>query len=141
MNEYYLPIPGFENFEASNYGNIRRKDTGKLVHMTLNEPGGYPRVRLDGVKQYVHRIIAMTFFDVDITTKRIRHIDGDRWNNHIGNLELINRDEDIRQHFNDRVKRVKVVTCRFCKHCNNCDIRPLYDYENWFCADGVLKDE
>ena len=85
MNEYWLTIPGFENYEASNYGNIRNKNTGRILKQQLNKKGGYYRVNIGGSHQYVHRLVALAFFDEDIKEKDINHIDGDHWNNHVSN--------------------------------------------------------
>ena len=72
MREHYLPIPGFENYEVSNLGNVRNRITGRILTQTLNKEGGYYRVKLnDGKHHYVHRLIAMTFFDENITGKDV----------------------------------------------------------------------
>ena len=88
MIEYYLTIPGFENYEVSNFGNVRNKRTGRVLHQTLNKEGGYYRVNIGGTHQYVHRLVALAFFDEDIKGKDINHIDGDHWNNHVSNLAV-----------------------------------------------------
>lgn len=138
MREYYLTIPGFEKYEVSNLGNVRNKRTGRILIQMLNKEGGYYRVNIGGGHQYVHRLVAMAFFDEDITGKDVNHIDGDHWNNHLSNLEIVTRKENIRHAYNAGLKAVRVVTCKYCKYRFNCSIHPAYDYEDWFCADGEI---
>ena len=138
MREHWVTIPGFENYEASNMGNIRNKITGRILRQMLNKEGGYYRVNIGGSHQYVHRLVALAFFDEDITGMDVNHIDGDHWNNHVSNLEIVTRKENIRHAYQAGLKAVRVVTCQYCKYCYGCSIRPAVDYEDWFCADGEI---
>lgn len=138
MREYWLTIPGFENYEASNLGNIRNKRTGRVLRQMLNKEGGYYRVNIGGTHQYVHRLVAIAFFDEDISGMDINHIDGDHWNNHVSNLEIVTRKENIRHAYRAGCKSIKVVTCKYCKHRDECSIRPATDFDDWFCADGEI---
>lgn len=138
MREYYLTIPGFEDYEASNLGNIRNKLTGRILRQSLNKEGGYYRVSLYRKHYYVHRLVAMTFFDEDIEGLDVNHIDGDHWNNHVSNLKIVTRKENIRHAYQAGLKTVKVVTCKYCKHRYTCKIRPATDYDDWYCADGEI---
>lgn len=141
MREYYLTIPGFENYEVSNLGNVRNKRTGRILIQMLNKEGGYYRVNLAGRHHYVHRLVAMAFFDEDITGKDVNHIDGDHWNNHLSNLEIVTRKENI-QHAWDtglcRRNKATIVTCKYCVYRDSnpfCEGRP----DDWYCADGRLR--
>lgn len=138
VREHWVVIPGFENYEASNMGNIRNRRTGRILIQMLNKEGGYYRVNIGGKHQYVHRLIAMAFFDEDITGKDVNHIDGDHWNNYLYNLEIVTRKENIHHAYKAGCKAVRVVTCKYCKHRFTCSIRPPYDYDDWFCADGEI---
>lgn len=138
LREHYLPIPGFENYEVSNLGNVRNRITGRILTQTLNKEGGYYRVKLnDGKHHYVHRLIAMTFFDEDITGKDVNHIDGDHWNNHLSNLEIVSRKKNIQHNYKIGIKAVRVVTCEFCRYRHTCKIQRGRS-KDFFCADGRL---
>lgn len=66
----------------------------------------------------MHRIVAKTFYDADTTRMDVNHIDGDKSNNSLGNLEWCTRKENIRHAFINGLKYpsvVKVVRCKFCK--------------------------
>lgn len=136
QNEYWLEVKGNPDYEVSNYGNIRHKKTGKYISPYLNN--GYLRVTLSGKHEYVHRVVADTFFDGDHNGRDVNHIDGNKTNNFIGNLEFCTRQENIQHAWETGLAyphSVKVVRCKFCKYRDEeefCRNRPDW----FFCADG-----
>lgn len=98
MVEIWKDIPEWENlYEVSNFGNIRSKRTGKLRAIGTNN-AGYKTIRLhkgDATKKYfVHRLVAMTFIPTDDYSKQVNHIDCDKTNNRITNLEWVTQSEN-----------------------------------------------
>ena len=98
MTEWRV-IPGFENYQASDAGDIRRllsdhrkrHGTHKIVNGTVQKSNGYRYHNLytDGVpKPYrTHRLIAITFLGEPPTpAHHVAHNDGNRLNNSTGNL-------------------------------------------------------
>ena len=96
--ETWKVIPGWEYFEASDKGNIRRIKKSKyksIGNTTSNKkltdaPGGYKCVSLwqegrNGVFS-VHRLVAMTFIPGDISLS-VNHINGKKDDNRVENLE------------------------------------------------------
>ncbi len=107
-SEIWKEIPGFDGkYIASNTGKIRttiefldnpmpsgvirrqknrhfRKDT--LVGPKLSTKD-YPRVRLEKKTYSVHRLIALTFLNNPENKEQINHIDGNKQNNQLVNLE------------------------------------------------------
>lgn len=104
--EIWKTIKNHEKYEVSNLGNIRRKiEYIKIWNKRLNKEiikyknpilvgkklsqKGYKRVRLDGKTYFVHRVVAENFIinnNPQIKTQ-INHIDCDKLNNSIYNLE------------------------------------------------------
>lgn len=101
--ELWKDITGYEGlYQASTKGNIRslnhiRKNgtnqymqRGKLLKFNKN-PNGYLQVRLskNGVaKTYrVNRLIALTFIDNPFNKKTVNHINGNKLDNNVKNLE------------------------------------------------------
>lgn len=86
-------IPGFENYEASDTGEIR--STVYPYNQAPKKPRidkrGYCRVNINkkGKRQtlYVHRLIASTFIENPENKRTVNHIDGNKQNNHVSNLE------------------------------------------------------
>lgn len=142
MREHYVIIPGFETYEVSNLGNVRNRFTGRILSQSLNRPGGYYRVKFkDGNTYYVHRLMALAFFEEDIRGKDVNHIDGDHYNNHLSNLEIVSRRENIQHAWAmglSKPSRMKIVTCKYCIYRNSdefCSSHP----DDWFCADARLR--
>ena len=108
MKEIWMPIKGYENlYEVSNLGRVR--SLGRTIHgkarngtdadrfykgKTLTPQGdrnGYLHVGLmkDGVvKIYrIHRLVAQAFIENPDNLPEVNHIDEDRTNNKMDNLE------------------------------------------------------
>ena len=90
--ELWLPIKGYEGlYEVSNTGYVRsiRRNNKLLKYNSTSY--GYKRVGLykDGKQKFhtIHRLVAEAFIPNDNLLPEINHIDGDKQNNHVDNLE------------------------------------------------------
>lgn len=88
IKEVWVVAKEDSDYEVSNFGRIRRVKDGKLLAQSLNKKNGYYRVYLNRKKYYVHVLVYNGFFEGYGRTG-IRHIDGNKRNNFIGNLEQI----------------------------------------------------
>ena len=77
----------------------------KFIHNTANTNTGYNKIGV-GRKEdnnlqifYRHRLLAYAFLNLDINEPKLQidHIDGDRLNNNINNLRIVNNQQN---HFN-----------------------------------------
>jgi len=93
MQEEYKTVDNFEDYEVSNYGNVRKVSTGETLRQSIYK--GYSRVdlfknwdRYDFVQKTidVHRLVALTFIPNPFNKRIVDHIDRDKLNNHIENL-------------------------------------------------------
>lgn len=113
MKEEWKAVPEYEGlYEASNYGRIRslaRKTTsGRVLKQYVNSVNGYCYVSLskDNVikQKRVHRLVYHAFtgtnppgrYDKNAT---IDHIDGDKTNNKLDNLEMCTQSENQKRAF------------------------------------------
>lgn len=95
-NEVWKDIPSLENYQASNLGNIRYKGHAKRK-LQLNSSGYlYLGVRVNGkfTNLRVHRLVAQTFLPKIDGKEFINHIDGDKTNNRVDNLEWCTASEN-----------------------------------------------
>ena len=90
-------IESFDNYSISNEGNVRNDSTMKYLKQHLNNKG-YPMVNLwknnKGHWKTVHRLIAIAFIPNPEGKPCINHIDGNRNNNKIENLEWCTHSEN-----------------------------------------------
>ena len=88
-------------YSINENGDIKNDKTGKLIVGDINNCGYY-RVCLydkqNNRKQryFRHRLVAMHFLDNPNNYEQVNHIDGDKTNNNINNLEWVSaRDNDL----------------------------------------------
>ena len=94
----WLPITGFPNYAVSDNGDVMNVITGnklKPIHMSI----GYSYVALcnDGRQHRtgIHRLVAQEFIPNPNGKPMVNHIDGDKANNHVDNLEWCTPSENM----------------------------------------------
>lgn len=96
----------YKNYEVSSYGNVRNTKTGKTLTNSLSKSNGYYKVTLsileNGVRTTLpietHRLVAETFLPYDPQGRLVvDHIDSDKHNNNVSNLQWITPSENIRK--------------------------------------------
>lgn len=99
--EIWLPIKKYPHYEVSSNGRVRNPGTGKILKGTNFK--GYRQVCLTDESgehcERVHRLVADTFFDGDHENLQVNHIDGNKANNFIENLEWCTAKENIQHAF------------------------------------------
>ncbi|AIK68578.1 HNH endonuclease [Lactococcus phage phi15] len=88
--ETFVKIDGFEKYEVSNLGRVRNIESGRTLKPILNHNGylKYNLYRHDKRKYlYLHRILATAFIDNPEGKPCVNHIDENKLNNDLSNLE------------------------------------------------------
>lgn len=85
-------------FEVSNTGKIRNKSNKH--EYSLHKSGiGYLQIctSIDGVRKNikVHKAVAETFIENQFNKPFVNHIDGNKLNNNVSNLEWVTRQENV----------------------------------------------
>ena len=102
MKEIWKDIAGYKNYKISSFGRVKSlnfngsKKQKILVPYCVNE---YLRIRLfENKKQKsfgVHRLVAMAFIPNPDSKPEVNHIDGDKKNNKVNNLEWVTSSENV----------------------------------------------
>lgn len=143
INEIWKDIPNFNGrYQASNFGNIRRCsrfDNAKLEHKIRKtfkpekilvgnklSTRGYKRISLLKKQYFVHRIVALAFIQNPHNFEQINHIDGNKLNNNINNLEWCSNSEN-RKHAVENGLIAKGEALSHLKEHEIIAIRNLYE--------------
>ena len=91
MIEEWKDVQGYEGlYEISNTGKVKSLIKGRLLK-PANHVKGYLFTTLtkDGKHRrfYIHRLVASAFLDNKEKKSEVNHIDGNKKNNHVDNLE------------------------------------------------------
>lgn len=88
-------------YEISNLGRLRNTKTHKILKQTINKTGYYGYCGSLGNRQKkkmfkIHKAVAETFIPNPNCYKVINHIDGNKLNNKLDNLEWVTQTENMR---------------------------------------------
>lgn len=97
------------NYYISEEGKVFNQKTGKYLQGSLDK-NGYLRFRLEGKNVSIHRMVLETFDPrPNMALLEVNHIDGDKTNNKLENLEWVTHQENM-QH---------AVKYNLTKKCSN----------------------
>jgi hypothetical protein len=131
MKEIWKDIPDYNGYQVSNLGRVRtyRKTTYTKRHgirewrdrilkfKSTNKNAYRTGYRVDLWKDgkphtmLVARLVAFTFYGEDINNHELTvdHIDGNRFNNNLENLELVSLKENIQRAFKNNLMPTKSI--------------------------------
>lgn len=109
MVEHWKVIPGVENYEASTLGRIRNKKTQQIRMTHINNGYEKCRMRINGKSKdmKVHRLIAFTWIPNPDSKLQVDHVDENKLNNCIDNLEWVSPSENMKRRYANNKNSLK----------------------------------
>lgn len=162
MQEQWKDIEGFEGkYQVSNFGNVKTLErqyiSGKTYKVKKTQPEkllsqkrqqtGYCVVLLYGERRHyclVHRLVAQAFLDNPENKPCVNHIDGNKQNNNVDNLEWVTKSENTQHAIKLGLR--KDSNMRGKKGILNKLSKKVYQYDlqgnlikEWACVSDVAR--
>lgn len=135
MQEIWKDIPDYEGlYQVSNFGNVKSMNynhTGKPKNLTIkSHHSGYRMVMLckngNHKNKTIHILVATVFIENPLNKPCVNHIDGNKSNNCVSNLEWVSYSENTRHAIKTGLRADSNMTG--CKGILNPLSRPVYQY-------------
>ena len=105
MTEIWKSTYVRSDYEVSNLGRVRRVKRGPAHKRVFAEPysyikhrlcrNGYCRIKVDRKEYGMHRLVAIAFIPNIHNKPDVNHIDGNKQNNNVSNLEWVTKKENM----------------------------------------------
>lgn len=108
--EIWKDIEGFEGvYQISNLGRVKSLHFNKTLYLRYsNDECGYKKVNLfiKGIQKTItiHRLVASHFLNNKYNKRTINHLDGNKSNNKVINLEWATYSENIQHAYDNKLK-------------------------------------
>ena len=141
--EIFKDIKSNPDYQISNLGRVWSKKSNRYMKL-LRDTDGYLRVRLymgngKGRTEKVHRLVAIAFIDNPNGLPEVNHINHQRDDNRVDNLEWVSHDENMKKAKNvkkiakyDRDGNLLAVYDSICQAAREENVNPssIYCYIN-----------
>ena len=101
MEEKFVKVKGYDGYEVSNTGKIKSLKTNRLLTPQKNNCGYLYILLTDSNKKVkinlIHRLVFDSFIGIDDGLE-INHLDEDKENNRLENLELITHEDNLKKY-------------------------------------------
>ena len=88
-------IKEFPEYEINTLGQVKRKLNNKILSQSLSSKGYY-QINIANKSRRTHRLLAITFIDNPLNLETVNHINGNKLDNQLSNLEWMSRADNIR---------------------------------------------
>lgn len=116
MNEVWKTINGYEDYQISNLGRVKSLCKNKPIMLKAGRAkSGYFTVCLHKNKQplthNIHRLIAEHFIPNPENKKYVNHIDGNKENSTLSNLEWVTHAENMQHAYDTGLMKKRKCIC------------------------------
>lgn len=142
MKEILARIDGYEHYFISNYGNLYSFYNGKLKKLALSSDSRnhYMIGRIINSKGkktvLIHRLVASAFIPNPENKPEVNHIDKNKKNNYVGNLEWCTRRENLEYSYETMPPMRNHNVCELF-----CDNKKIGDFESIKAAVDYSNDK
>lgn len=149
MTEVWKDIKGYENrYQVSNLGRVKRLPNGRGINSREQikstnrvNKDGYIVITLPNGERPLHRLVAETFIPNPDNKETVNHIDGNKQNNCVDNLEWATRHEQLVHAYKLNLKKPLAGTANPISKLTDRDveyIRRTYRAHNKTCGAQAL---
>lgn len=135
----------YENYLISKCGKVYSLKRNKIMKPSIIT-SGYEKIMIKNKKiklnknVTVHRLVAETFIPNPNNLPCVNHIDGNKRNNDINNLEWCNQKENIRHSWDNKLSKYTKKGKKYCPvYATNKTSGFIYEFESIREAGRVLK--
>ena len=150
MNEIWKDIKGYEGlYQISNYGRVlslhphKCKRINPIIKKNEIIKNGYERVELcknsKKERKLVHVLVASAFISNIENKTEINHIDGDKNNNHVTNLEWVTHSENMKHASDNGLVDVKKAKAAHCLVVNQYDLKGNFIKQHSSCVSAKAE--
>lgn len=112
----FYEIPTHKNYLISKNGVVKNKKTNRVLKACSTSSNGYFTVYVDGKNILLHRLLAETFIPNLENKPCINHIDGNKLNNSLENLEWCTYKENLEHARKTGLNPYKALTKEKSRH-------------------------
>ena len=117
MKELWKPVVGFEHYSISSSGRLKNP-FGKLMHFGVNYKGYltaklYPYGGGNPKQLFCHRMVAQAFISNPLNLPQVNHIDHNKRNNCLYNLEWCDKQYNQRYSHAISIIQYDSICCRY----------------------------
>ena len=128
----WAKVEGFENYLISENGDLKNTKTGKLLKPRYYRDG-YMYYRLSKSRKEqkdirIHRLVAMAFIPNVHNLETVNHIDGNKENNHVSNLEWSDRSKQLYHAYELGLKKPMAGTLHTSSKCSDEEVKAIRKY-------------
>lgn len=127
-------IEGYSNYYIYDNGDVLNSNTNKILKGSIGEHGyKYYRLSKDNKKNmfYAHRLVAEAFLDNPNNYPLVNHIDGNKLNNNLSNLEWASYSENIQHAHSTHLIKQRKQSEYFKKDLENEIWKKIPNYDNY----------